>query len=295
MVDKKVDNQDLTNNDNEKNTENKRILSKKALLKSALIWESFPQTCYNYERMMGQSVAHTFVPIAKELHNDNPEKKKEMMKRQSEFFNVHVEFGSVILGLVIALEEKIALGFEIPREFITNIKTSLMGPLAGLGDTIWQGVVIPILLAICIDITQSGTIAGAIAYALIIIAASYTLSLLNFRFGYLSGGDAIMEFLEKGILKKILLGAEVMGCMVMGGLIGNYVNVETPLKIITSANEFSIQADFFDKLIPGILPFAFTLFIYWLLKKRASSLKIIFIIVALGVILGGLGILGPQI
>lgn len=104
-----------------------------------------------------------------------------------------------------------------------------------------------------------------------------------------------MEFLEKGILKKILLGAEVMGCMVMGGLIGNYVNVETPLKIITSANEFSIQADFFDKLIPGILPFAFTLFIYWLLKKRVSSLKIIFIIVALGVILGGFGILGPQI
>ncbi len=32
-----------------------------------------------------------------------------------------------------------------------------MGPLAGMGDTIWQGVVIPILLAVCIDLTRSGS------------------------------------------------------------------------------------------------------------------------------------------
>ena len=38
-----------------------------------------------------------------------------------------------------------------------NIKTSLMGPLAGVGDTIWQGVLIPILLALCIDITLGGS------------------------------------------------------------------------------------------------------------------------------------------
>lgn len=47
------------------------------------------------------------------------------------------------------------MGENIPGEFITNLKTSLMGPLAGMGDTIWQGVVIPILLAVCIDLTRS--------------------------------------------------------------------------------------------------------------------------------------------
>ena len=56
------------------------LIRKKDLFRSWLIWENLPQTCYNYERMMGQAVAHVFVPISKRLHNDDPEKKKEMMK-----------------------------------------------------------------------------------------------------------------------------------------------------------------------------------------------------------------------
>lgn len=59
--------------------------------------------------------------------------------------------------MAVALEEQKAMGENIPGEFITNLKTSLMGPLAGMGDTIWQGVVIPILLAVCIDLTRSGS------------------------------------------------------------------------------------------------------------------------------------------
>lgn len=74
------------------------------------------------------------------------------------------------------MEEQKAMGGEIPGEFITSIKTSLMGPLAGVGDTIWQGVVIPILIAICIDITLSGTIMGSVIYAVAIIVLAYGLS-----------------------------------------------------------------------------------------------------------------------
>ena len=73
-----------------------------------------------------------------------------------------------------------------------------MGPLAGMGDTIWQGVVIPILLAVCIDLTRSGdgNIWGAIIYAVVIVVAAYALSYWNFMFGYRAGSEAIMDFLE---------------------------------------------------------------------------------------------------
>ena len=37
-------------------------------------------------------------------------------------------------------------------------------------------------------------------------------------FGYKAGSEAIMDFLEKGILNKLIKGASIMGCMVMGGL-----------------------------------------------------------------------------
>ena len=199
------------------NNKKKSLIPKAALIKAWLIWETFPQTCYNYERMMGQVVAHMFSTIIGFLYKDDPSKRKEVMKREIEFFNVHIEFGSCILGMAVALEEQKAMGENIPGEFITNLKTSLMGPLAGMGDTIWQGVVIPILLAVCIDLTRSGSgnVWGAVIYAVVIVVAAYALSYWNFMFGYKAGSEAIMDFLEKGILNKLIKGASIMGCMVM--------------------------------------------------------------------------------
>lgn len=271
----------------------KKLITKSALRKSWFIWETFPQTCYNYERMMGQVIAHVFVPIIKCFYKDSPENRKALMKREIEFFNVHVEFGACIVGMIIALEEQKAEGKDIPDEFITNIKTSLMGPLAGMGDTIWQGVVIPILLAICIDITKSGSgnIWGSVIYAVVIIAGAYSLSYANFMFGYRAGSEAIMEFLEKGTLKKILGGASVMGCMVMGGLIVNYVKVTCGIELVSSVSTFSIQKDFLDNIMPSILPLAVTMLVYGLLKKRWTSIKVIVLIIALSVVCGVTGIL----
>ncbi len=269
------------------------LIPKSALIKAWLIWETFPQTCYNYERMMGQVVAHVFAPVIYFLYKNQPEKRKEVMKREIEFFNVHIEFGSCILGMAIAMEEEKSQGAPIPGEFITNIKTSLMGPLAGVGDTIWQGVVIPILLGICIDITTTGdgNIWGAIIYAVVIVVAAYALSYANFMFGYRAGSEAILDFLEKGTLNKVLKGASIAGCMVMGGLIVNYVSVTCGLEIVASGSTFNIQTDFLDTVIPSILPLGATMMIYALLKHRWSSLKIIALIIVIGVVCGLTGIL----
>ena len=276
------------------NNKKKSLIPKAALIKAWLIWETFPQTCYNYERMMGQVVAHMFSAIIGFLYKDDPSKRKEVMKREIEFFNVHIEFGSCILGMAVALEEQKAMGENIPGEFITNLKTSLMGPLAGMGDTIWQGVVIPILLAVCIDLTRSGSgnVWGAVIYAVVIVVAAYALSYWNFMFGYKAGSEAIMDFLEKGILNKLIKGASIMGCMVMGGLIVNYVKAACGLKIVSSTTTYSIQTNFLDQVCPSILPLAVTLLVYYLMnKKRWSSLKIIGLIVVIGIVGGITGIL----
>ncbi len=243
---------------------------------------------------MGQVVAHMFSVIIGFLYKNNPEKRKELMKRQIEFFNVHIEFGACILGVAVALEEQKAMGEEIPGEFITNLKTSLMGPLAGMGDTIWQGVVIPILLAVCIDLTRSGdgNILGPIIYAVVIIAAAYGLSYWNFMFGYKAGSEAIMDFLEKGVLNKLIKGASIMGCMVMGGLVVNYVTAICGLEIVSSTSVYNIQESFLDMVCPKILPLGVTLLVYYLMSKRRwSSVKIIGLIILIGIVGGATGIL----
>lgn len=269
------------------------LITKKALKRAWFIWETFPQTCYNYERMMGQIVAHVFSAVIYQLYKNRPEKRKEVMRREIEFFNVHIEFGSCILGMAIAMEEQKAQGEDIPAELITNVKTSLMGPLAGLGDTIWQGVVIPILLGICIDVTMmgGGNVWGAIIYAVLIITGAYALSYYNFMFGYNAGSDAILNFLENGKLDEILTAASIMGCMVMGGLIVNYVKVTCGVDIVTSGSALSLQADLFDKVMPSILPFGFTMLVYYLLQRQWSSLKVIGLIIVVGIVCGATGIL----
>ena len=169
-----------------------------------------------------------------------------------------------------------------------------MGPLAGMGDTIWQGVVIPILLAVCIDLTRSGNgnVWGAIIYAVVIVVAAYALSYWNFMFGYKAGSEAIMDFLEKGILNKLIKGASIMGCMVMGGLIVNYVKAVCGIEIVSSTTTYSIQSSFLDAVCPSILPLGMTLLVYYLLNKRRwSSLKVIGLIVVIGIVGGVTGIL----
>ena len=271
------------------NKEQKGLIPQKALFRAAMIWETWVQTCYNYERMMGMACAHTFLPVVKYLYPDNKEKQIDLMTREMEFFNVHPEFGSCILGLAISLEEEKAMGKDIPNEFITNIKTSLMGPLAGVGDTIWQGVLIPILLALCIDITLggSGNVWGAVAYAFLMLIITYVFSYANFMFGYRAGSNAIMDFLEKGLLNKLLKGASIMGCMVMGGLIVNYVSVKCGIVINTSGSTFSLQESLFDAVLPNILPLGVTMGVYALMQRKWTSVKIILAIVVVGVV-GGL-------
>lgn len=271
------------------------VIPSKHLYHAAFNWETWVQTNYNYERMMGMACGHTFVPVIDDLYKDDPDgaaKRKEVMQREMEFFNVHPEFGSCILGMAIALEEQKSLGKPIPGEFITSLKTSLMGPLAGIGDTIWQGVLIPILLAICIDVTLKGTVWGAVIYLILMTAITYIFSFANFFFGYRKGSEAIMDFLEKGLLNRLLLGAQVMGCMVMGGLIANYVSVNCGLQVVTSGSTFNVQTQLFDAVMPKILPLGFTMLTYWLMKeKRWTSIKVILLIVIIGVIGGLTGIL----
>ena len=151
-------------------------------------------------------------------------------------------------------------------------------------------MLIPILLALCIDITRSGSgnVWGAVLYLVLMAAISYGLSIWNFMFGYTAGGDAIMEFLEKRILNKLLKGASIMGCMVMGGLIVNYVNAKCGLIINTSGASFNIQESLFDAVLPNILPLGATMGIFGLMsRKKWTSIKVILLIVAIGVI-GGL-------
>ena len=101
-----------------------------------------------------------------------------------------------------------------------------------------------------------------------------------------------MDFLEKGILNKLIKGASIMGCMVMGGLVVNYVKAVCGIQIVSSTTTYNVQESFLDAVCPNILPLGMTMLVYYLMsKKRWSAIKIIGLIVVIGIVGGLTGIL----
>lgn len=269
-----------------------RLLEKKDLRSAWLNWMYYFQSCYNYERMQGIGFLHAMSPIIKRLYKDDPEGRKSAMKRHTQFFNTENALGSAVIGLTAAMEEQKKKGADIKDEAFSAIKTGLMGPLAGVGDPLWQGVAIPLLIVFFIGLAIEGNVFAPILYSGIFYVLYYGVGYWLLNLGYYKGSETILDLMESGAVNKVITGAGILGNAVIGGLVANYVSLRTAIQIEQAEGKiFVLQTELFDKLMPALLPLALTMLCYWLLKKGVSSLKVILAIVAFGIIGGLTGIL----
>ena len=195
------------------------------------------------------------------------------------------------MGLTVAMEEQKASGEALDEDAITSIKTGLMGPASGIGDTLIQGVIVPLLLAMCIDFSADGNIAGPVLYCLVITGIILVISYFGFMMGYRKGSDALMDMLESGVINKVISGAGIMGCVVLGALVAKYVGLSCKIGIPYGEEVFSIQTQLFDVLLPKMLPLALTMGVMKLLDKGKKPMYIMLVMVAAGTVLGLLGII----
>jgi len=268
-------------------------VTKSDLEKSFWIWGLHNHVSYNFEVMQAGTVCWSMVPLAKKLYADNPEKKKEMLHRELEFFNTEINWGSAIVGLAAAMEVQLGNGEDIDPELITSLKTGLMGPMAGIGDTITQAIVLPLVCSIFMSVTISGNpIIGPIM-AFVLCTAYYLVGTYwTWHFGYNRGSEAILDMLESGVITKIIEGAGIMGCMVMGSLLAQYVRMNFNVQINSEFSQFDLQSGFFDAILPKALPLALVFFCLWLMNKKGwKTSKVVLLLFVCGWILGALGIL----
>ena len=273
----------------EQNTERK-TLSKKDVVKSFWRWTFFSHANYNYERLAGTGFCHAMAPIIEKLYKDNPEEYKAAVQRHMEFYNTEPHFGGVINGMVIAMEEERANGAPISDEAINGIKTGLMGPFAGIGDTLWQGTLTPILLSIGISLASSGSLAGPLVYAVLMMGIMLSIAYYGWMTGYKLGKEGLQRILESNLIKTVITGASALGAIVMGALTAGFVSVSTPLMINIQGAGMSVQTDILDKLFRGLLPLALTLGTLYLLKnkkvKATKVMALLIVVAAVGAIIG---------
>lgn len=269
----------------------KKQLSKMDLVRAYWMWNFFSHSNYNYERLQATGFVQHIAPIIKKLYGDDPAEYKACIKRHMQFYNTEPYFGGVINGMVIAMEEDKANGAPISGDMINSIKTGLMGPFAGVGDTIWQGTLNPIFLAFGVTLASAGNMMGPVIYAFFMLLCLWGLGYFMFMRGYTLGKVGIKQLMEGKLLNRILVAASAMGAITLGALSANFVKLSTPVILTIGQSQVNIQEKILDTLMPKLLPLLLVLGTYWLLKKKqTSATKSMVILVVIAIVGGVLGI-----
>ena len=280
-----MSNQEVLNHSNDKKIQ----LRRSDLLKSYAIWELTSEMNLNYERLMGLVFCHAMTPILKRLY---PEKEDlaDALTRHMEFFTTENQFGAIIPGIVASLEEEKANGGDITAEMISDIKTGLMGPIAGIGDTITQGIVKTVLLAIGLDMAANGSVMGPLFF--FITYTAYILAIGYFMFfqGYKFGQSAYDKISDPKMFRKITDCMSILGLTVAGTLIYTTLSLTTPLSFTFGTTVIKVQ-DLFDTLVPGLLGILTTFIVYMCIKKNISIVKIMLAMTAIGIAGAFIGII----
>ncbi len=269
-------------------------------LKKSFWRNLFLQMGWNYEKMQGLGYCYAMLPVLKKLYPDKAQL-SEAMKTHLGFFNTTPAMSHLIVGANIAIEEQV--GHD--RDAVIGFKTGLMGPFAGVGDTVFVAIYRAIIFSIAAYLALQGSALGiliTLVCAIAIIYVRYRFTLL----GYSQGQKVASGF--AGTLKNITEAASILGLTVVGGMVAS--TVKATLSGITYSLKFdaladnvkadtttavvkNLQTDLLDKIMPGLLPLGIVLLAYWLLgRKGMTSTWLIWILLGLGFVMGVLNSFG---
>lgn len=245
-------------------------------------WQAGWFSSSSYEKLEAHAFVWSFIPFANKFYKDDPEGKKRFLVRHSQFYNTEPQTGTVINGIVAALEESIALGDDIPEELPCSVKTALMGPIAGLGDSVIQGIIVPTLLSIGMGLATDGSVAGPIFYIVTWLSIGLMISYGLFRYGYKMGFNAIDNLVSENTT-RFVEAIGVLGIIVVGVLAASQVSLTTIIQI-PHGTDFGALQDMLDGIFPGLLGLIVTLGIWWVLNKKHWSPTKVLVALCVGVI-----------
>ena len=236
------------------NENNELKITKKDL--SKVFWRSFQmEFSWNYERQMNLAYCYAMIPILKKLYKSK-EAMATALKRHLEFFNTTPHIVTLILGINAAMEEENANDPDFDVSTIDNIKTSLMGPLAGIGDSFFWGTLRLIATGVGTSLALQGNILGPILFILIFNIPHLLIRYFETSCGYKVG---------TGFLKDI------------------------PLKMGTVETAVTVLIIFVD-IVPRILSLGAFGAVFYLLKKEVKALTILLGLAVFGILGSLIGI-----
>ncbi|MCD2256902.1 PTS system mannose/fructose/sorbose family transporter subunit IID [Lactobacillus sp. CC-MHH1034] len=260
---------------NNNNETDRSEITKKDLRRAASRYNFMAVNLFNYESQMGPAVAWSLAPILRKIYK-NDDDYQQALDNHFNYFNSTTVMSSIILGATTAMEAKDGIQ---SKDAVQSLKTSLMGPLAGVGDTLVWVLWPTIIGSISGYMALQGNPLGAIIW-LIANIAFWFIKVKMFEVGYTSGTKLVTSLGSKMTL--FTEAASIMGLSVVGALIATVVKVQTPLKFAFGKVSLSLQNGVFDKIMPALLPALLTLLVYKLLgNKKWTPTRIILLVIVI--------------
>lgn len=250
-------------------------------------------TCQSYDRAYFNAFTAAMVPALRYLYKgqENEEEKiREALMRTRNYYLCEQSFSCIIFGIIMGMEEQKANGADISGELIDGTRSSLMGPLSGLGDSIHGSTTRQIAIALTLPYCIEGNVLGSLLMLLGVNITPPLVAIVGFPKGYQMGSSFVLKLLQSGWMQKIASAAGVMAMFIMGGMAAKYVNISVVAEFTSEMGVVSLQS-MFDNAIPGLLPLAAVFGYYGLIRKKVHTNWLILGTMVLGIVMSYLGIM----
>ena len=229
---------------------------------------------FNMTKMEANCFTNTMAPAIEQVYVDDPEGKREAYLRHQAFFNTHAVALDFIAGLSYALEKDCAEG-KVPGQTIEAIKASLMGPTAGMFDSLFFNCLRVIGAGIAIGLCSQGNIAGTFIFILLYGVTQSILKWFLLKAGYTLGTTFIDSVYNSGLMQVATKAASILGVMMVGCMTATTVGF--PLNwTVTIGDTSLVVLDLFESIYPGILSVAIVLIMLAFIKKGIRPIVLIF-------------------
>ena len=250
-----------------------------------VFWLSFIlQANFTYAKMQGVGFCVAIQHVLRKIWPEDEDYQKALQRHLAPF-NMTVAPSPLIMGIAIAMEEQAKEEKDFDFESINAVKVALMGPLSGVGDAFFWGIIKLLASALALGFAQQGNVIAPFVLLTVFNVPNFLTRWYGLKIGYERGQEFLAELEGSGKLQLLTYCAGILGMVSAGCMIAMWCSITCPLTFTVGGAEFVIQ-DTLDEVFPCLLPLCFTLWGYSLVKKGMSSGKITLILAVVGFVLG---------
>lgn len=248
------------------------------------------QSGFNYNNYQGIGYANVILPALKKIYSGNEDMIKKAAVENIDFYNCNPHLNPFVTSVQLALLD----GGSSPED-ARSMKMALMGPLSGIGDSLFQFGLAPLFSSIGAGLAADGSVLGPILFFILMNLTIIITRIFSGFYGYKLGTSFVETLSEK--MAAVSRLSSIIGITVVSGLAVTFVKLSIPLKYVSKMPDGKLQEiavqSILDKIMPKLLPGVFTLIMLYLIRKRKwNTYKLIALTLVIGILGSYLGIIG---